>query len=135
MHFLLRTIGDVAATLNMPPARSQALARDRRQPRSDRQSAPGRPGRLEGLAVWIVEGLEPKVFICAHTVVTAASMAFSAVVIAALPWKPPAAICDRPRPVGHAGDSQFACAGFVEVDRQVVAFGQIDAVVGASLAS
>ena len=26
-------------------------------------------------------------------------MAFSAVVIAALPWKPPAAICDRPRPV------------------------------------
>jgi hypothetical protein len=26
-------------------------------------------------------------------------MAFSAVVIAALPRKPPAAICDRPRPV------------------------------------
>jgi hypothetical protein len=29
MHFLLRMIGDVAATLNTPPARSQALARDR----------------------------------------------------------------------------------------------------------
>jgi hypothetical protein len=67
--------------------------------------------------------LESKVSVCAHTVVIAASMAFSAVVIAALPWKPPAAICDRPRPVGHAGDSQFACAGFVEVDRQVVARG------------
>jgi len=64
-------------------------------------------------------------------------MAFSAVVIAALPWKPPAAICDRPRPVllGNAGDSQLAGAGFVEVDRQVVAVKQIDAVVGASLAS
>jgi hypothetical protein len=133
MHVLLRMIGDVAATLNTPPARSQALARDRLQPRSDRQSALGRPGRLEGLAVWIVEGLEPKVSVCAHTVVIAASMAFSAVVIAALRWKPPAAICDRA--VGHAGDSQFACAGFVEVDRQVVAFKQIDAVVGASLAS
>jgi hypothetical protein len=68
-------------------------------------------------------------------VVIAALMAFSAVVIAALPWKPPAAICDRPRPVGHADDSQFACAGFVKVDRQVVAFKQIDAVVGASLAN
>jgi hypothetical protein len=104
MQFPFGLIGDVAATLNTPPARSQALARDRLQPRSDRQSGPGRPSRLEGLAVWIVEGLEPKVSVCAHTVVIAALMAFSAVVIAALPWKPPAAICDRPRPVGHADD-------------------------------
>jgi hypothetical protein len=28
MQFLLRMIGDVAATLNTPPARSQALARE-----------------------------------------------------------------------------------------------------------